>query len=129
MAKNYIKAVVLIIILFFLLTFGIKNSGSVSISYYFGLIDIMVPMYAVVYACLVLGVIIGLIIGFVCRMGIKRELKALEKENKEIKSELAILSSKAAVPVYNDNMYVPEPKTMPVNNEDNRGGAGGSTAY
>lgn len=130
MVKSYIKAIVIIIVLFFLVTFGIKNSNSVSISYYFGLFDAMVPMYAVVYACLVLGIIIGMLIGFAGRLGIKRKLKAAEKEKKEILSELEVMRSKAAVPVYNENMYVPEARPAPVEEENKPTvGFGDGSAY
>lgn len=130
MVKTYIKAVIIIIVLFFLVTFGIKNSGSVSITYYFGLIDVLVPMYAVVYACLVVGIVIGMLIGFAGRLGVKRKLKAAEKENKEIKAELDVLRSKTAVPVYNENMYVPETKAAPVADETPTVGFGdNNTAY
>lgn len=116
MVKSYIKAVIIIIVLFFLVTFAVKNSGAVQISYYFGIFNANVPLYFLAYACLVLGVIIGLLISFSGRFALKRKLKAIEKEHKEVRAELEMLRSKTAVPVYNENMYVPTPQ--PVVEED-----------
>lgn len=112
MVKSYIKAIVIIIVLFFLVTFAVKNSGAVQISYYFGIFNANVPLYFLAYACLVLGVIIGWLISFGGRLTLKRKLKTIEKEHKEIRAELDMLRAKTAVPVYNENMYVPTPQPV-----------------
>lgn len=110
MVKSYLKAIVLIIVLVFFATFSIKNSGSVDISYYFGLFNINAPLYLIVLACLIIGGIIGWLFGLAGRFALKRRLKMVEKEHKEIRAELELLRSKAAVPVYSETIYVPTPK-------------------
>lgn len=110
MVKSYIKAIVLIIVLVFFATFSIKNSGAVDISYYFGLFNISAPLWLIVIACLVLGFVIGCLFSLGGRFALKRRLKALAKEQHEMHMELELLRSKAAVPVYNETIYVPTPK-------------------
>ena len=119
MVKSYIKAVLIIIVLFFLVTFGIKNSTSVNISYYFGLFEASVPLYAMVYVCLILGVIIGMLIGLTGRFAVKKRLRASEKAYNEICAELEILRSKTATPVYNENIYVPISQPVADDNDNN----------
>lgn len=110
MIKSYLKAIVLIIVLVFVATFSIKNSGAVNISYYFGILDISAPLYLIVLVCLVIGAVIGCLFCLVGRFNLKRRFKTLEKEYKEIHAELELLRSKAAVPVYNETICVPTPK-------------------
>lgn len=129
MVKSYIKAVVLIIVFFFLATFGIKNSSSVHISYYFGLFDASVPLYAIVYGCLVIGICIGWLLALAGRFAIKKRLKAVEKEHKEMRAELELLRSKAAVPVYSETIYVPTPKPAPEDETTGHDGKHISDAY
>lgn len=110
MVKSYFKAIVLIIVLVFVATFSIKNSGSVNISYYFGILDLSAPLYLIVLACLVIGAVIGFLFCLAGRFTLKKRLRKLEKEYKEMHTELELLRSKAAVPVYNETIYVPTPK-------------------
>lgn len=118
MVKSYIKAIALIIVLFFLVTFGIKNSSSVQISYYFGLFDIDVPLWGIVYASLFFGAVISWLFGLTGRFALKKRLKAAEKEYKEMHAELELLRSKAAVPVYSETIYVPTPKPVQEDSHD-----------
>lgn len=112
MVKSYFKAIVLIIVLVFFATFSIKNSGTVAIAYYFGLLNFSAPLYLIVLACLLIGFVIGLLFSLAGRFTLKKRLKTLEKEYKEIHTELELLRSKAAVPVYNETIYVPTPKLV-----------------
>jgi hypothetical protein len=63
--KNYIKAVFLIIVLLFLVTFGIKNNQPVRLNYIF----------------------IGMLIGINNRFQQRRKIKILEKLTNELKAE------------------------------------------
>ena len=113
MVKSYAKAVILIIVLFFIITFAVKNSGGVEVSYYFGLFYADVPLWMAMYAWLVIGGIVGLLWGLTKRFTLKKRLRAAEKELKEMRAELELLRSKAAVPVYSETIYVPTPKPAP----------------
>jgi uncharacterized integral membrane protein len=84
---NYIKGTILVIVLLFLTTFGIKNSQVVSIEYYFGFIDFNIPLYGLAYICLLMGFLIGIATGIVKRFQqnrhineLRHEIKALEKK-------------------------------------------------
>ena len=83
----YIKGIVLIIILLFFITFGIKNSESVHIGYYGNTLDADLPVYGLVYLCLLIGVVVGMIIGYVQRLNLRRTVKTLEHENSELKEK------------------------------------------
>lgn len=115
MVKSYFKAIVLIVVLVFFATFSIKNSGAVNISYYFGILNVSAPLYLIVLACLLIGFVVGLLFSLAGRFTLKKRLRTLEKEYKEIHAELELLRSKAAVPVYNETIYVPTPKPAPDN--------------
>ena len=84
----YIKAILLIVILLLLFTFGVKNSQSVQLSYYFNLFDLSLPIYAVIYIVLLIGVIIGMLIGFHSRIRLRRTVKTLEKDIVELKDKI-----------------------------------------
>lgn len=107
MVKSYLKAIIAIVVLFFVVTFAVKNYAPVQLSYYFGLFNASLPLYAVIYIAFFLGGLIGIFVGLAWRQGVKKELKLKTKENKELRSELDALQAKTAVPVYTENVYVP----------------------
>lgn len=85
---TYIKALLLIILLFLAITFGTQNSESVTLRYYFGLASTPVPLYLVVYAAIILGVIAGMAIGVYSRMTLKRGVRELAKDNASLQEEM-----------------------------------------
>ena len=85
--KNYIKAVFLIIVLLFLVTFGIKNNQLVRLNYYFEWHTIDFPLYILAYASVVIGIFIGMLIGINNRFQQRRKIKILEKLTKELKAK------------------------------------------
>lgn len=93
MEKSYFKAILAIIVIFVLVTFGVKNSQAVDISYFFKFL-VNVPLYAVVYACLIIGIVVGMLVGFSHRWGTKKELKQARKENYDLLKELEDLRAK-----------------------------------
>jgi uncharacterized integral membrane protein len=82
---SYAKAIFLMIILAFLVTFGIKNSQAVQLSYYFQAQAWSLPLYAVVYASVVIGVLMGMVLGLSKRMGLRKTIRSLDKENRKLK--------------------------------------------
>lgn len=97
MVSSYVKAVIIIALLAFLVTFGIINSAPVEVKY-LNIFKAYVPLYAVVYSCLILGIVIGMLIGFSHRFKLHRELRAAHKQNKDMATELEVLRAKTAAP-------------------------------
>jgi uncharacterized integral membrane protein len=85
--KNYIKAVFLIIVLLFLVTFGIKNNQPVRLNYYFAWHTIDFPLYILAYASVVIGIFIGMLIGINSRFQQRKKIKNLEKSTNELKAK------------------------------------------
>ena len=85
---TYIKALLLIALLFLAITFGTQNSDSVILRYYFGLVSIPIPLYLVIYVAIILGIIAGMVIGISTRASLKGKLKKLEKANASLREEL-----------------------------------------
>jgi uncharacterized integral membrane protein len=86
--KSYIKAAGLIVILIFLVTFGIKNNHLIQLNYYFDYRSIEFPLYILAYGCAVLGIFLGMFIGISSRFRQRRKLKALTKSNNELKAKI-----------------------------------------
>ena len=85
--KNYIKAVFLIIVLLFLVTFGIKNNQPVRLNYYFEWHTIDFPLYILAYASVIIGIFIVMLIGINNRFQQRRKIKILEKLTNELKAK------------------------------------------
>lgn len=89
----YIKALLLIALLFLAITFGTQNSESVTLRYYFGLAATPVPLYLVIYISIILGMIAGMAIDIYSRVTLKRRVKKLEKANASLRDELDKIKS------------------------------------
>ncbi|MCJ7593485.1 MAG: LapA family protein [Desulfobacterales bacterium] len=81
----YVKWVILIIILLFFITFGVKNSQPVYLNYYFNMESLELPLYALAYIGILVGIFIGMIVGILSRLSLGRKVKILEKENKQLR--------------------------------------------
>ena len=86
---SYIKALLLLIVLVVLVTFGIKNNETMILHSYFQWSSPPIPVYAVVYGSLILGILIGEIVGISARFSQRKKLKVLQKENRGLKAKLA----------------------------------------
>jgi uncharacterized integral membrane protein len=86
--KSYIKAVGLIIILLFLVTFGIKNNHVIQLNYYLDYNSIDFPLYLLAYGCVVLGIFVGMLIGITNRFHQRKKVKVLTKLNNELKAKI-----------------------------------------
>jgi uncharacterized integral membrane protein len=85
--KSYFKAIGLIIILLFLVTFGINNNQLIQLKYYFDYQTTDFPLYLLAYACATIGVFIGMLIGLVNRFHQRKKIKMLTKLNNELKAK------------------------------------------
>ena len=85
---SYFKAILLLIVLVALVTFGIQNNDTMKLHYYFGLSSMPIPVYAVAYASILLGLFIGMLIGINTRFGQRKKLQQLQKENRVLKDKI-----------------------------------------
>ena len=86
---SYFKALLLLIVLVVLVTFGIKNNETMTLHFYFQLSSMPVPVYAVVYGSLVVGVFIGMLVGISARFTQRKKIKELQKENRGLRDKVA----------------------------------------
>jgi uncharacterized integral membrane protein len=86
---SYIKALLLLIVLVVLVTFGIKNNETMVLHFYFQFKSIPIPVYAVVYGSLIVGVFIGMIVGINARFTQRKKIRQLRKENRDLKDKVA----------------------------------------
>jgi len=85
---NYVKSIILIIVLLFLVTFGVKNSHPTQLRYYFDLVSVDIPLYGVVYLSIIVGIIIGMLVGIYDRMNLRGRVKKFQRENRELKEKV-----------------------------------------
>ena len=82
---TYLKAIVLVIVLLFLVTFGIKNNQPLQLYYYFNIQTSPIPFYGIVYLSIIIGIVIGMLVGLSSRFILKEKMKAVEAEIKALK--------------------------------------------
>ena len=86
---SYIKALLLLIVLVVLVTFGIKNNETMILHFYFQLSSMPIPVYAVAYGSLIVGVFIGMLVGISNRFAQRKTIKQLQKENRGLRDNVA----------------------------------------
>jgi uncharacterized integral membrane protein len=96
---TYIKWIILIIVLLFLVTFGVKNSQPIQLYYHFTFETGAFPLYVLVYLSIVIGIIIGMIVGIAVRIDLRRKVKTLERENRELKEKVVEEEKEEEAPV------------------------------
>jgi len=85
---HYFKALLLVVVLVVLVTFGIQNNETVKLHYYFGMSSMPFPVYGIVYASILVGIFVGMLVGITSRFHQRKKLKALEKENSRLKEKM-----------------------------------------
>ncbi len=85
---NYVKALLLIALLFLAITFGTQNSESLILRYYFGIASIPLPLYLIIYLAIILGILGGMAVDVYTRVSLKRKVKELGKANTSLREEL-----------------------------------------
>ena len=84
----YVKSIILVIILLFLITFGVRNSQPTQLYYYLNILTSPIPLYSIVYLSIVIGIIIGMIVGVSSRFNLRRKVRSLQRETRELKGKL-----------------------------------------
>ncbi len=85
---SYVKAILLLIVLVVLVTFGINNLEPIRLHYYFGLSSMPLPLYGAVYGAMLIGIFIGMLVGINSRFTQRKNIKTLQRENRELKSKV-----------------------------------------
>ncbi len=85
----YAKWIILIVVLLFFITFGVKNSQPIHLNYYFNIQNLEIPIYGLAYISILIGIFVGMIVGFLSRLGLRRRLRDLEKENQELRGKVS----------------------------------------
>lgn len=75
----------LVIVLLFLTTFGIKNNQPLQVHYYFNIEAAPMPLYGIVYISIIIGIVIGMLVGISSRFTLRGKVKTLHREIKELK--------------------------------------------
>jgi len=107
---SYFKAILLLIVLVALVTFGIQNSETLKLHYYLGLSSMPIPVYGIVYASILIGIFIGMLVGISTRFGQRHKIKQLQKENRGLKDKVG---EPAAQETTEEETAVVEKKTQP----------------
>jgi putative membrane protein len=84
---TYAKWIILIIILLFFITFGVKNNQPVSLNYYLNIGTGELPLYGVIFISILVGIFIGMIMGLRSRLNLRKTVKNLQMENRELKEK------------------------------------------
>jgi uncharacterized integral membrane protein len=107
---NYIKGTVLVFVLLFLTTFGVKNSQIVSIKYYFDFMNFNIPLYGLAYICLLIGFLIGIATGIVKRFQQNRRVNELRHEIKALEKKVSdgVSSTDKPIRLFNQKAQVEE---------------------
>ncbi|MCK5486177.1 MAG: LapA family protein [Desulfobacterales bacterium] len=85
---SYFKAILLLIVLLALVTFGILNNETLKLHYYFGLSSMPIPVYGIAYASILVGIFIGMLVGISTRLSQRKTIKQLHKENRGLKDKV-----------------------------------------
>jgi uncharacterized integral membrane protein len=85
---SYVKGIILVVVLLFFITFGVKNSHPTQLRYYFDLVSVDLPLYGVIYLAIIVGIVIGMIVGIYDRIALRRTVKRLRRENRELKEKV-----------------------------------------
>jgi uncharacterized integral membrane protein len=84
----YVKGIFGIALLLLFITFGVENSGHVTLNYYSGFFPVRAPLYALMYLCIAGGIIVGMVIGFSRRHKLRKELRNLESEVRDLRHQV-----------------------------------------
>jgi len=84
----YVKSIILIIVLLFLITFGVKNNQPTLLNYYFSITAGTIPLYSIVYISIIIGIIIGMIVGVSNRISLRKKVKRVQRENRELRENV-----------------------------------------
>ena len=115
--QQYLKAIILVIVLLFLITFGVKNNEPIRLSYYFNIETLEIPFYGLLYLCIIIGIIIGMLVGISTRFNLRRMVKTLQQENKVLK-EKALEEKREEEPSIPSPIEAEEIDETPIDNQN-----------
>lgn len=84
---TYLKSIVLVVVLLFLTTFGIKNNQPLQLYYYFNIGTLPIPLYGIIYISIIIGIIIGMLVGISSRFSLRGQVKTLRREVKDLREK------------------------------------------
>jgi len=84
---KFVSVVVLMLLVFFGITFSIQNASLVTLRYY-EWYHYDIPAYFLVFSCIFIGMVIAGILGLVERFKLRRKLSRLKKEIKALETEI-----------------------------------------
>ena len=87
---RYLKAILLVLLLFLFITFGVVNSRPVQLTYYYNILNLNVPLYGLIYFSIFVGILVGILIGMSRRLTLGKKVKSLERENRELKEKVGV---------------------------------------
>lgn len=85
---NYVKLVVLVLVLILAVSFAKNNTQPVTIAYYFGWETPPFDMYLLIFIPFFVGIVVGTLVGFGARLNLKNTLRKLHKSNRELEEKL-----------------------------------------
>ncbi|MFQ5843253.1 MAG: lipopolysaccharide assembly LapA domain-containing protein [Thermodesulfobacteriota bacterium] len=85
---NYVKLVVLVLVLILAVSFAKNNTQPVTISYYFGWETPAFDMYLLIFIPFFVGIVVGTLVGFGSRLNLKNTVKRLHRSNTELGEKL-----------------------------------------
>lgn len=82
-----LSVVMLMILVFFGVTFSLQNTAPISLIYY-DVFQFQIPAYLLIFICLLIGIVVSGSIGLVERFKLSRRLSRLKKEIKDLEKEI-----------------------------------------
>jgi uncharacterized integral membrane protein len=94
-----LKAIFIVLLFFFALTFCLQNTDEVTLRYYGFVENLTAPIFIVVLSSVFLGLIIGIVGGGLTLIRLRIQLRRQTKETEELRKELdAAKGEEAAEP-------------------------------
>ncbi len=84
---KFVSVILLMILVFFGITFSLQNTSLVPLRYY-DYYNLQVPAYLLIFSCIFIGMIIAGFMGLVERFKLSRKLSRLKKEIKKLEAEI-----------------------------------------
>lgn len=98
---KFIKFIIIALLFLIAISFAMKNSGNVVLTYYFTDQQLEIPLFILLFACVIFGILIGGLEGLYERMRsgnvirkLKKEITAKDKELTSLRN-LPLTESKA----------------------------------
>jgi uncharacterized integral membrane protein len=84
---KFVSVVVLMLLVFFAITFSLQNALPVTLKYY-EWFNFQLPAYLLIFSCFFIGMIIAGLFGLIERFKLRRQLSRLKKEIKNMEAEI-----------------------------------------